>query len=286
MVKVKEDLTGRQFGKWKVLKQVEDYIQPSNGKHHDMWLCECDCELRTIKAVQGKHLKNGKSTKCIYCSRLENSKRLVERNKSILPEHLKKPTSPEELALKNTRCRIYTIWNNIKRRCNDENSEKYPRYGGRGIKICNEWYVFDAFYEWALNNGYKDNLSIDRMDNDGNYEPNNCRWVDDIVQANNKSTNHLIEYNGETHTLQEWSRIVGIDRRTIWKRIIQYGWSVSDALEKPIKKQKQGKDLLIEFKGETHNLSDWSKILSITRETLKSRFKMGWSIEKAFTTPP
>lgn len=283
MVKVREDLTGHKFGRWKVLCQAEDYIQPSNGKHHDMWLCECDCEFHTIKAVQGKHLKGGKSTKCIYCSRLESKKRLTERNKSVLPKFLRNPLSSEETTLKDAYHRIRIIWNGMKGRCNNKNNENYHRYGGRGIEICDEWYIFDTFYEWALNNGYKDGLSIDRIDNDGNYEPNNCRWVNDIIQANNRSTNHLIEYNGETHTLQEWSRIIGIDRRIIWKRITRDGWSVSEALGTPIKEQKRGEDLLIEFQNEKHSLSEWARILGITRETLKSRFKRGWDVEKAFT---
>lgn len=285
MVKVKEDLTGRVFGKWTVLKQAEDYIQPSNGKHYAMWLCKCSCSYGTVTAVQGNHLINGESTKCKYCFQDENRKRLIEQNKNNSLDIFREPISDEEQKLQDRRKRIYDIWKGMNNRCNNPNNEKYSRYGERGILICDEWKNFDTFYNWAINNGYQDNLSIDRINNNGNYEPNNCRWADNIIQQNNKSTNCLLTYKDETHTLQEWSRITGIDRRTISNRINRNGWSIADALEKPIKQQKREEDLLIEFQQEKHSLSEWSRILNISRETLKSRFKLGWNIEKAFTTP-
>lgn len=106
--------------------------------------------------------------------------------------------------------RIYRIYNNMKQRCNNPNSHKYPRYGGRGISICPEWNCREglaAFGEWALKNGYADNLTLDRIDNDGDYTPQNCRWVDLKKQSNNRSDNDYITFNGETHTLSEWAEI-------------------------------------------------------------------------------
>lgn len=282
MVNVKEDLTGKQFGKWIVLKQTDDYIQPSNGKHHAMWLCKCSCKYGTITAVQGKHLKNGKSTKCVYCSREEKIMLLEYKNKQNKKNII---ISEEELKIKKQKKRLHSIWGNMKDRCFNKNSDRYYRYGGRGVSICDEWMIFDNFYNWALNNGYQDNLTIDRVNNDGNYTPDNCRWADNITQANNKSNNNVLTYNGESHTLREWSRLIGIDSRTIFKRINRDGWTLEDALNKPIRKVKKGNDALIEFNNKKHNLSNWSKLLNIPRETLKSRLKRGWSVEDAFTTP-
>lgn len=285
MVKVKEDLTGKRFGQWMVLGQAEDYISPSNGKHCAMWLCKCNCKYGTIAKVRGGHLTGGKSTRCKNCYRDECADRFIIQNKEVLPENLRFVTTEEERIVKKNRERIHTIWRNMWRRCTNINDEKYARYGGRGISICDEWKDVDAFYDWAINNGYQENLSIDRIDNDGNYEPHNCRWVDDVTQANNKSTNFNITFNGETHTLQEWSRITGIDRRTIYKRIEQYGWQIKDALTKPTKPKRDSNELLIEFQQEKHTLSEWARKLNISRGTLKSRFAMGWSVERTFTAP-
>ena len=116
---------------------------------------------------------------------------------------------------------LYEVWCTIKQRCLNPNNKNYAYYGGRGITICGEWLNnYPAFKKWAIENGYKDNgeLSIDRIDNDGNYEPNNCRWVDRITQANNKSNNIIITYNGKSQTLQKWSEETGIKADTLYYR--------------------------------------------------------------------
>ena len=116
---------------------------------------------------------------------------------------------------------LYEVWCAIKQRCFNPNNKRYANYGGRGITICDEWLNdYLAFKEWAMENGYEDNgdLSIDRIDNDGNYEPNNCRWVDRIVQANNKSNNIVITYNGKSQTLRKWSEETGINADTLYHR--------------------------------------------------------------------
>lgn len=205
-----------------------------------------------------------------------------------LATNLKQKTKPvlsaEENENKKIRKRIYNSWSNMKNKCCNVKNKKYNRCGGNGIEVCNEWSDFETFLSWALNNGYKDNLVLKRIDVSKNYCPENCCWVSKDELYNNKSTNHFLTLNGETHTIQEWSRITGIDRRTISKRINRDGWSVADALTKPIKKRKSREELLISFNGEEHTLSEWSKILNIKRETLKSRLHNGWSIEKAFTS--
>lgn len=116
---------------------------------------------------------------------------------------------------------LYQIWCAMKQRCYNPNNKRYDSYGGRGITICDEWLNdYPAFRKWAIENGYEDNgkLSIDRIDNDGNYEPNNCRWADIITQANNRSSNIVIEYNGKTQTLRQWSEETGISMDALYSR--------------------------------------------------------------------
>ncbi len=127
--------------------------------------------------------------------------------------------------------RLYQIWADMKRRCYTKYRENYKYYGARGIEVCDEWKNnFESFKEWALANGYKEHLTIDRIDVNGNYEAQNCRWCTVAEQNNNKRTNKVLEFEGERHTISEWSRITGIDKSTINKRVFKRGWSVEDAL--------------------------------------------------------
>lgn len=139
--------------------------------------------------------------------------------------------------------RLYIIWRAMRERCRREKNKRYKNYGGRGIRVCEEWNDYITFKKWALANGYNDGLTIDRIDNDGNYEPSNCRWVDRASQANNKSNNHLITHNGETHTAMEWSRITGIPYRTILSRINRDGLSPAEVFvkKKLYRDEKTGK---------------------------------------------
>lgn len=135
--------------------------------------------------------------------------------------------------------RIYSIWTDMKTRCTNEKQAKYKRYGGRGITICDEWlHDFGAFYDWATQNGYSEYLTIDRIDNDGNYCPENCRWIPMREQAANKSTNHLITHDGRTLTISEWARQIGISREVLKDRICRYGWDSDRALTTPVRKHK------------------------------------------------
>lgn len=120
--------------------------------------------------------------------------------------------------------KLYRVWNSIKCRCYNENTHNYNNYGGRGIKMCEEWRNnFQNFYDWCLLNGYREGLSIDRINNNGNYEPLNCRFVDDIKQANNTRKNVFITYKGETLTVAEWSRKIEVSPDAIKWRIKKYG---------------------------------------------------------------
>lgn len=134
---------------------------------------------------------------------------------------------------KNTE-RLYGIWQGMLNRCRNPNRERYSRYGGRGIVVCDEWKDFSVFQEWALSNGYEEKLSIDRINPDGDYCPSNCRWVDEKTQANNKTTNHIIEVNGERHNISEWSNITGIKKGTIQSRLIR-GWTPERAISERVR---------------------------------------------------
>lgn len=121
----------------------------------------------------------------------------------------------------------------MRNRCENKHNHAYKHYGEKGIKVCREWSDFDAFKKWALENGYADNLSIDRIDVNGNYEPNNCRWANLETQMNNMTTNRIIEYKGRKQTISQWADEVGIQSGTLnWR--ISRGWDIEDALFRPV----------------------------------------------------
>lgn len=125
--------------------------------------------------------------------------------------------------------RLYNIWDSMKQRCMNEKQKDYKNYGRRGIEVCKEWLHFNSFYTWAIQNNYNSNLTLERLDNDGNYEPNNCCWKTLKEQARNKRTNHLISINGETMSIAELSEISGIPPKTLRYRIIN-NWPEEEIL--------------------------------------------------------
>lgn len=131
--------------------------------------------------------------------------------------------------------RIYSIYKGMKDRCRYKTNDNYERYGGRGIRVCEEWLAdYMNFYNWAINNGYKEGLTLDRIDSNKNYEPDNCRWATYKEQANNTRRNNFITYNGETHTLTEWAEKLGIKRSTLTTRIHRQHWNIEKALTTPL----------------------------------------------------
>ena len=191
----KQKLIGQRFGRWTIIKRVE------NNKYNQIrYLCQCDCG--NIRVVYLGQLKSGRSKSCGCLSTELKRKRANIHSKS------------------NTR--IYHIFKSMKVRCLNPNYKAYKYYGARGIRVCDEWLDkengFMNFYNWAMENGYRDDLTIDRIDNNGNYEPSNCRWVTMEIQANNIRTNIIIKYNNEEHTLSEWSKILKLNYKTIFKR--------------------------------------------------------------------
>ena len=132
------------------------------------------------------------------------------------------------------RTRLFSIWSNMKSRCYNQNIKSYSHYGARGITMCDEWKNdFKSFYDWSMSNGYKDDLTIDRIDVNGNYEPSNCRWATIKEQSLNKSTNRVYEVNKQSKPLCKWCEIYNKNYKTIQDRL-KRGWSIELALTKEI----------------------------------------------------
>lgn len=137
--------------------------------------------------------------------------------------------------------RLYEIWTGMKNRCYNPNNHSYYAYGERGIKVCAEWHEYLKFKEWAMNNGYSDNLSIDRIDVNCDYEPGNCRWATQKEQMRNTRKNHILKFNGKEKTIAEWSEEIGINYHTLKQRINKYGFSVEEALTIPVGEKRKNK---------------------------------------------
>ena len=204
------DLTGQKFTRLTVISRAEN-----NKNGQARWLCKCDCGNETI--VKSDDLKRGKTKSC-GCLRVEVSR---NRMKVSSVKHNK------------TKHPLYSVWTNMKSRCYTPTDNEYKNYGVRGIKVCDEWREdFMAFYNWAFANGYKKGLSIDRINNDGDYEPNNCRWATVRQQINNRRCTILLTYKDRTLPLAEWATVTGINYCTLYKRY-QYEWSTERILTTP-----------------------------------------------------
>ena len=204
-----------------------------------MWLCKCDCG--NIKKVRTNHLKFGSIKSCGCLLLLGN------------PKHNMCGT------------KIYNVYKSMRERCFNKNDKNYRHYGGRGIKICDEWLDkengFMNFYNWAIKNGYKKGLTLDRINVDGNYSPSNCRWTTMKEQSNNRRNNNYITYNGETHTLTQWSEILNIKYGTLQNRIQVQKKSNDMIFEKSTtKKRIRQYDLLGNF------IKEWESITEIHKE--------------------
>lgn len=191
-----KDLTGRRFGR---LTVIELHSAAKHGTPRT-WLCKCDCGGE--KVVNSSRLLRGLTRSC-GCLRKETS---AENGRKTIKHGM-------------NGTRLYTIWGSMLKRCRCERDRAYALYGGRGITVCEDWYRFENFRDWAFDSGYRDDLTIDRKDNDKGYSPDNCRWVTQKVQGNNRRNNRFIEIDGETHTVAEWSEISGTKRMTIHARL-------------------------------------------------------------------
>ena len=182
--------------------------------------------------------------------------------------------------------RLYTIWRGMKARCDNPNEAAYSNYGGRGIHVCDEWRDdFLSFSNWAKNNGYQEHLTIDRIDVNGNYCPDNCRWATRKQQENNKRNNVYITIGDKTQSLAEWCEETGINYQTAHTRIRQ-GWEHSEAVLKKSGRFNAKSAIWLTHNGETKPLPEFAKEYGLKADTLRSRIqRLKWSTERALTTP-
>ena len=206
------NLVGKKFGK---LQVIELFSRDKKAK----WLCECECGNKKIVSQNNLLSNNTRSCGCLF-----KEVHKIGNPKHNLYHH-----------------RIYKIWKSMKYRCYLKTHQHYERYGGRGIKVCDEWKNnVENFYNWSMQNGYKEDLTIDRIDNNGNYEPSNCRWVDRITQQNNTKKNKYYDYNGEKLTLSQICRKYNINYSTLYHRLEKNN-DIKKAIETPINKSKSRK---------------------------------------------
>lgn len=192
------DLIGKRFGSLTVVSRCEN-----TAKGKCRWMCVCDCGTLKAKPVTTSDLLSGKVRSCGCLYKISNKGRNKTHGLS--------------------QSRIFGIWSGMLQRC-----RKHHNYVGRGITVCNEWlHDFKAFYDWSMANGYKENLTIDRIDNDGGYTPENCRWVDMKVQQNNRRNNRIVNYFGINFTISELAQKLNISPSTLHWRVNK-GWGQVD----------------------------------------------------------
>lgn len=211
------DLTGQRFGRLTVIGLS------ARQSRKTYWICQCDCG--NVSEHRSDGLLSGAIKSC-GCYKREVSADNVSENHT----HKKSGT------------RIYRIWQGMKTRCFDINDKRYERYGERGITVCEEWKNnFLSFYDWSMANGYDENLSIDRIDNDGNYCPENCRWATLKEQANNRSSNVKYKIGNVTKKLSEWCALFELDFNTVLARFNREENITMDKLFRPVESQYRGK---------------------------------------------
>ena len=298
----KIDLTGRRFGRLVVVGEDEVHIEP-NGAKTRMWKCQCDCGNTSV--VRQPQLRKGGTESCgclqkEFAAKIHMTHGLSQSNK-----------------------RLYRVWKLMRRRCNNPKAKDYPRYGGRGISVCKEWNEsFASFYEWSMANGYREDiadsgrnrLSIDRINNNGNYEPCNCRWATDDVQSMNTrrtlsdderyavcpicgkrferkqrkgSITCSYECGAKHRSLshpntKDYTKICPVCGKSFNAK---RGGHFKDAVYCSVKCKDVSLSPVWEYNGESHRAVEWAEIVGINAHCLHHRKEMGWTIEEILTTP-
>ena len=205
------DLSGQKFGHLTALERVK-----TSAKWVAVWKCRCDCG--NITNVRCGNLRSGavKSCGCL----------------------LHRPATNRTHGMRKTR--LYREWTGMKVRCNCKTSKSYKIYGARGIKVCDEWSnSFENFRDWAMKNGYDDSLTIERIDVNGNYCPENCKWITKADQAKNTRWCMMISYNGKTQNLSDWCKELRLDYKRVHNRMKTLGWSFERAITEPVNVKKR-----------------------------------------------
>lgn len=205
--KSRHDITGQRFGRLVAVERIPGL----NSSGQAVYLCRCDCG--TEKEIRAGYLRDGRTKSCGCLSAELSSKRAKTHGLSRHP--------------------LFPVWHSMMARCFKPHNHAYKDYGARGITVCERWQSVEHFIEDA-SRLWLPGLTLDRIDNDGNYEPGNVRWTDETAQSRNRRSNVYLTFNGKRQTLFEWADDVGIPRRTLWARIRSYGWSVDKALTTPV----------------------------------------------------
>lgn len=260
-----EDLTGKKYGRLTVLR-FKEIKKTGVGKRY-LWECQCECGKKSI--VAGDVLKNGNTRSC-GCLAVET------RGKASIT-HGKRHTA------------LYGLWCSMKGRCGNPNNKSYKFYGARGISVCSEWENnFQSFYDWAMANGYKAGLQLDRIDTNGNYCPENCRFITQKENENNRRDNVIVDYQGTRCTLSQFAEQNELDYDRLRYLYVQCGLSIDEIFEKDYmnKQYKREKGKVYRYKGETHTLKELAEIYNVDIVTLKSRVHgMKWDIARAIEEP-
>lgn len=227
-----------------------------------MYRCQCDCG--NIGTVRSSNLRDGRSSSCGCLA-----KELVS---------LRSKTH----GMSNSR--IFGIWAGMIARCYSPGDYHYKWYGARGIDICDEWRdCFQNFYDWSIKNGYDESKSIDRIDNNKGYCPNNCRWASYKEQMRNTSRNHMICYDNQERCLTEWAEIAGIPESTFRSRM-KRGWSMERIMNTPLTRYSTG-TILVTYGEKTMTIHEWSKLTGIPTKAIKYRLGAGWDVGYALYEP-
>lgn len=203
-------MIGKRFGKLTVISESN-----KDKRGECFWICRCDCG--NTKTVSGYKLRSGNTSSCGCLQKEIRASGVLRRTHGM------------------TKTRLYSAFYNMRSRCYYKKNLMYKNYGGRGIRVCEEWESFESFKKWAFANGYEEGLTLERIDVNKNYCPENCKWIPVKDQYLNRTDSHKITAFGKTQTLKEWADEIGIKYDTLERRINAYGWPVEKALKTPVK---------------------------------------------------
>lgn len=251
--RARQDMIGRRFGRLTVTGRGR---KPSGEL---AWSCSCDCGNTSF--VRADVLKSGRVKSCGCLKRELFINRSINRNRTHGKAHT----------------RVNEIWKKMRRRCQNRSDVSYERYGARGISVCERWQTFENFYA-DMGDPPTRKHSIDRINNEGNYEPENCRWATVLEQSNNKRSNTVLTFRGQSKTIAEWAREIGISPFRLSSRLAA-GWGVKEALTSPV-----AKSTVIEARGLKLTVAEWAARLGMHIATIYCRLKY-MTPEEAVTAP-
>ena len=245
-----------------VICRADDYISPK-GEHRKQWLVQCDCGSDPI-VVRGEALRNGKTKSC-GCMQRESIAAIAKRNR-VKDE---------------TNARLWRIWNAMHMRCENPSRNGFAYYGGRGIQVCDEWSTFLPFKQWALASGYRNDLTIDRIDSNGWYCPANCRWATMLEQANNTRGNRNITIGNRTQSLSMWLRELHMSPQTFYSRVRRGAIDVAALTTKVEHHQIRYFDV----DGVTKTIDEWAQETGLSARSIRDRIRKQWSPHDVVSLP-